>query len=228
MTSEPLPESGNRQGLSEILKPRNRSGPVVLTAKPYAAPEWSKLRPFEEEVLVRLAAELPGTRTGETREVILKSERRLDIPPQDTLLRLSRVLEREREKWITVESYKRVAGVGPEKGQLYGKEPDSSYTVEEIRDGQVKLVRRIVAGQRVLTPLGRKGIPRDTRNGLEIRIDVKPGELVRMGDLLGRVMRVTDDIIEVDFSDPFAEETLSCTVSVLSSKPSAGESSSKP
>ena len=94
--------------------------------------------------------------------------------------------------------------------------------VESVTDKEVIVRFSGENGKQVLTPLG-KGTIKELPDRFEIVIDAKQGDLIRSGELIGRVLITDDRDITIDFGHPFGGESLKCDLLIKSVKPGMEE-----
>ncbi|MEW6664914.1 MAG: hypothetical protein AB1512_06805 [Thermodesulfobacteriota bacterium] len=195
---------------SSIFISRKSDDPLVITAGPdekiYGKPGE---RGFEGEIVAELAEAVPGMKPGETRSVEIKRERRKPVGNEPALVEMARVRVRPKQVKMTLEEYRSRTGKDPEVGQGYTIDPAIPGKVSSVSEGQVAVRFEAEPGKIVKTPLG-DGVIRETERAYEIVIDVKKGSLVRSGGLIGRIVKVDERMVSIDYSHPFGYEALKC------------------
>jgi FKBP-type peptidyl-prolyl cis-trans isomerase 2 len=197
-----------------IFVPRAAKTPVTLVAgkEPVTFDKWP-FRGFEGEIMYQLSQAIVGLSAGERHSLAIRAEGVSEPKEGDHLINISRVRQRAREMRLTPEEYKERTGREAEVGQEVTYEPALPGRVESVSQKEVLVRFTGEPGKEVKTPFG-KGTIRETAEGYEIAIDARPGTLVRSGKMVGRITRVTDRDITIDYSHPFGTEPLLCDVLV--------------
>ncbi|MGD0230324.1 MAG: hypothetical protein ABSC19_08195 [Syntrophorhabdales bacterium] len=204
---------------SAIFVPRTVNTPIAITAgQPCETPAPGQERSMEEEILARLSGAIVGMRTGEKQTREIKAERRPEQKKDEYFLKMARVRQRAKEMRFALEDYKSRTGRTPEVGQPFTIDPAVPGKVASVTKKEVVVRFSAEAGSRVATPLG-KGTVKELADHYEITIDAHPGDLVRTGGLVGRVVGVDDRFISIDYGHPFGGEPLSCDILVEPVKP---------
>ena len=199
---------------SSIFVRRTANTPLVITAgKPCEAAVPGREKSMEEEILAKLSGSIVGMRTGERQTREIEAERRPEQKKDEYFLRIARVRERVKEMRLDPETYKSRTGRTPEVGQSFVIDPAVPGTVALVTEREV--VVRFSAGSRVATPFG-EGTVKELADRYEITIDAHPGNLVRSGGLVGRIVSVDERFIGIDYGHPFGGERLSCDIIVES------------
>ena len=199
---------------SAVFLMREKKDPLPVTAytslpEPSESREWA----FEDEIINRLAVVVVGMREGESRTVNLTAEEVLDRAPEQYVIRVSRIRERQKEFRIPVGDFRARTGKSPEIGQPFFYDPAIPGEVEAVTEREVIIRFSAQPGDVVSTPFG-QGRIRETEKAYEIVIDAQKGALVRSGHLVGRIAAVYEKYIIIDYRHPFGGETLSCDVKV--------------
>ena len=168
---------------------------------------------FEDDVLRGIAAWLPGMHAGEARTLDIASS-----ASDNKELRLARVHHAPKEKQTSIEEFKKHTHKDPVKGQSVQFGEGLPGIVKDIKDDNVTISFSAPDGAKVYTRLG-PGKVRDAGKEYEIVIDVRQGDLMRMGPLVGRVKYVDERNFDLDFSKTFGGENLRCDVNVETVKP---------
>ena len=199
---------------SPIFLLRDKDGPVsVQAAGPVPVEPHGKELSFEAEIIMRLSAAVVGMKEGEKRTVSLTSG---DIPErrqEEYGVSIARVRVFPKEKRMSVADYRSLTGKTPEEGQPVIPDPVVSGRVKAVTPDEVTIGFSATPGDITPTPFG-PGHIRETDKAYEIVIDARKGALVRTGHLVGRITDVTDQVITIDYRNPFGGETLLCDVSV--------------
>lgn len=201
------------QPKSAVFSSRDEEGPFSVTV----AVPLPELPPgidmaFEAEITYRLAEAVVGMKEGERRQVKLTAQDILTRSEKSYVARLSRIRKRLKEMEMPLGDYQLRAQRSPEVGQPFAIDPAFPGQVETVTDQKV-VIRFAKPGDVIETPFGRGHI-RETEKNYEIEIDARKGTLVRAGNIVGRIADVDDQVITLDFRNPFGGETLICDVTL--------------
>jgi hypothetical protein len=210
--STSLSEGGEAVAKASVFTPRSTSEPLVIAAGPGAgAPPAGRERSFEEEILERIGAEIVGKPSGQPMRLRLLAGRQPERGEADYVLAMARIRKRPAQARVTVDAYRSRMGKAPAVGDTYTTDPALPGRVTSVQGDEVLIAFSPQDGPRVSTPLGEAEV-RNVDDGYELHIDARPGQLVRTGHLVGRIIQVTADQILIDYRDPFGGETLECEV----------------
>jgi FKBP-type peptidyl-prolyl cis-trans isomerase 2 len=171
---------------------------------------------FEDEIIYRLADTVVGMKEGEKRQVKLTAQDVVTRTEQDYVARLSRIRKRPKEMKMPLGDYRFRAGKAPEVGQSFAVDPAFPGRVEAVTDQDV-LIRFTKPGDVLETPLG-IGHVQETETGYEVVIEARIGALIRVSNMVGRISGADDQVITLDFRNPFGGETFTCDVTVTGIK----------
>ena len=209
---------------SKIFVARKEPGPVTIAVlesdKPL--PESPEAFPFFEEILEHLMRQVAGMKEGETRRMEIAAKM---IPPkneQSGFAYLSRVRTRRKEMTMPIGDYIYRAHKTPEVGQAYAYDPSFPGRVVSFNDKEVFLRFSATPGSVIETPFG-NGRIREEGDQYKVDIDAQAGGLVRTGNKIGRISKVDDKMIVIDYRHPFGYEALTCDVIVNKIKDAAAK-----
>ncbi len=204
---------------STIFAPGNQSGAVALLAVNPAEPlpEQFWPGPFETEIRERLARQVAGLKEGETRRVNLTASMVMPKNEQEGLAYLSRVRTRPKEMTMPKGDYEFRARKAPEVGQEYSYDPAFPGRVTSATETDVTIAFS-KRGDTVETPFG-TGRVREEADSYKVDIDAREGTLVRTGNKIGRITKVDDKMIVIDYRHPFGYEELACDIVVIGINP---------
>jgi FKBP-type peptidyl-prolyl cis-trans isomerase 2 len=199
---------------SNIFVARKETSPVSIVAAEPDEPLMEKLRPapFEKEILEMLARKTAGMKEGEKRQTELKAQMIPGRIEQEGFAQLARVRTREKEMKMPRGDYEFRAGKSPEIGQDFFYDPAFHGQVTEVTDEYVT-IKFPNPGNKTETPFG-PGRIREEGETYKVDIDAREGSLVRTGNKIGRISRVDDKVITIDYRHPFGYEELVCDVTV--------------
>lgn len=169
---------------------------------------------FEDEILRQLSKAVVGMREGEERTLTLTAETAAVRGGEEQKLEMVRNRRRPKEIRIPVADYREKMKKEPEVGKAFSLERGFPGKITAVTDKEVIVTVAAAPGTTVATPFG-MGTIRDKGDHYEIELDVKKGALVRSGGLVGRVSEVSADKFVVDYSNPFAGESLNCVFSAV-------------
>jgi FKBP-type peptidyl-prolyl cis-trans isomerase 2 len=200
---------------SAVLVPRGTADPLAMTAGA-EQPELGKQseRGFEGEILTRLAGLVVGMKEGESQSFLLEAS---PIPAKSKeeamVMQISRERLRPKDVKMTREEYLQQTGREAEVGQPYRVDRAIAIPcqVVSVSPEEVMVKCRLENGARVETPFG-EGVVTESEKGYRITINAKIGHLVRTGGFVGRIAKVDDRMITIDYSHPFGYEALKCEV----------------
>ena len=208
--------------LSPLYLKRNSNDPLLVTAGSAEHDPVGPLgRTFEQEVIVSLREHLVGARQGETLSVGIAAEPAAGSPAEQ-LVKIARIRTRPKQLRLSPAEYRRRTGKEPAPGDAYLLEPLLPGKVAEVTADEVLLSFSAPPGNRVSLDFG-PGVVREREDHFEIEIQAVKGTLVRAGGMVGRIAEVDSAAIQIDYSQPFAGELLSCDVTVESVRPGASK-----
>ncbi|HBG04798.1 MAG: hypothetical protein A2075_11635 [Geobacteraceae bacterium GWC2_58_44] len=197
-----------------VYLPRTGLDTVSVTAGPQPAQTGKDRLPFEQEIVQRLAAMLPGLQEGGQALLDLEADRFPVSAPNEKQVRLATVRKRQKQMRLTREEYTGRTGRSPELGQPFVLDRMVPGEVSELTEKEVLIRFAPVPGQDLGTPFGPVTV-RELAEHYELQIAAQPGRLIRTGAIAGRITAVDQESITIDYGHPFAGEKLSCDVKVL-------------
>ncbi|MGD0277877.1 MAG: hypothetical protein ABSC11_01075 [Smithella sp.] len=207
---------GKDRTRSNIYEVRSKTDPVPVVVKGSDEKITEEIeKPFEDEIVARLAGYLTGLREGETRHVELTTQDISLRTKTEYVISLPRFYKMPKEIKITIDQFHSRAGASPEIGKIFSYDPLFDGQVKDITEKEV--VIRLLPKKDVVvkTPFGDEHVSEET-DSYDIDIDARAGSLVRSAYLIGRITDVDDKTMTIDYRNPFGRETLSCDVTVQS------------
>ena len=194
------------------------SGPLELTA---GYPEECetckkkspKIKGFQKELNQQLAEAVMGWGYGEKETIRLTAQAPENLTSAARYVGLAKIRRRPKIKQISRKLFIKSVGKTPEPGMEMPSEEGFTDRVVSVDGEQVTIRLTAEPGTNVKTPFG-MGTIFDRGNLYEIDIDVKKGDLIRSGDMVGRVVRIEERMFYIDFGQPFGGEELVCDVKV--------------
>jgi len=203
-----------------VYLPR-RTGPdtVAVTAGVMLPEAGSKDRqPFEQEIVRRLAALLPGLHEGEQAQWELAAEPYQVSSPKGRVVKIASVRKRPKEMRLPREEFTGRTGKTPELGQPFVLDQMVPGQVSGMTEKEVVIRFAPVPGRDLGTPFGAVTV-RELADHYELAISAEKGALIRTGGMAGRIVAVDKESITIDYGHPFADEKLKCEVQVVKVEP---------
>lgn len=206
--------AGSVPGASSSFFSSREEGPLHLTAGVRPEGEEPGLsEDFNSVLASRIALALPGIKPGEKKSLRFTAEPVKRSDGSDRLLPMALVRVRPKEFRIPLADYEARFGRKPAKGDSYGTDPLFTAAVDRVTGTEVVIRFSPVKTEHLTTPFGPAHI-RDAKERYEIVLEPKIGSLVRSGPILGRIVRITDTMFVIDYTNPFGGESLDCDIAV--------------
>jgi FKBP-type peptidyl-prolyl cis-trans isomerase 2 len=212
-TDDSIVEKDRPRSNIYVVRPKTEPVPVVVKSSDEKLTEEIE-KPFEEEIVARLAGHLTGLKEGETRHVELTVQDISLRTKKDYVVSLSRFREAPKETKMTIDQFKSRTGMSPEAGKIFSYDSAFDGRVEEVTEKEVDVRLLPKEGAVVKTPFGEGHIISEDADSYKIDIDARVGSLVRSAYLIGRITDVDDKTMTIDYRNPFGGETLFCDVTV--------------
>ncbi|NVN98828.1 MAG: hypothetical protein HXX17_05840 [Geobacteraceae bacterium] len=203
---------------SAFYLPRTGPDTVTLVAGLHPEDPGQDRLPFEDEIIKRLRQNVVGLKEGKESVVTLSAERYPATSQKDRFVRIAKVRKRQKEMRLTREEYTKQTGRAPEAGQSMASDPMVPGKVSEVTDSEVVIRFAPQTGLPLTTPFGAIEL-RETATNYELEIKAEKGRLVRTGGMVGRIISVDSDSIQIDYGHPFGGEKLLCNLAVKAVKP---------
>lgn len=201
---------------SPIFVSAKDPGPVSIQAinRDEPLPDQLWPGPFESEIRVRIARLVTGMKEGESKQVELSAKMIPGISEKEGFTWLAKVRTRPKVMTMPKGDYEFRARKAPEVGQSYFYDPAFPGNVESVTDTDVIIRFTAKLGDTIETPFG-QGRIREEGDNYKVDIDAREGTLVRTGSKIGRITKVDDKVITLDYRHPFGYEELVCDVTVV-------------
>ncbi len=175
--------------------------------------EKTQLEGFNVSLHASLAAAIEGLSPGRFSDVHLAREIPEGMPAGKRYLGLAKVFKRPKNTSILVDDFRKMAQREPEVGFQYPFEMGLQARVIRIEHDRVFIDYEpvVTLGEKVSTPIG-QGIIRDGGDRWLIENPLVENQLVRINDLVGKVVEVDDKMIYIDFGHPFGGLELVCDI----------------
>lgn len=200
---------------SEIFSPRRVYHPAEIVVP--ASPEQitvDYVGSLEEKIvqsLARKALELPVSRQV---EVELTGTVPENIPDDERFMQMGRQVKLPRRMAVPLAEYQKEYPKPPVPGEILGADENFSTMVEKVEGEAVHLLFSSAPGATRKTVYGIEHFTQEEEEFL-VRLEVKPGDVLRTGPLVGRISSVEQESFTIDYGHPFGGETLSCQVQAL-------------
>ena len=211
-TEEPLIKDNN-DAKSIIFYPIKEYVPIpVIAGEGKKTPDFGTLNSSHKEILENISMAIIGKEVGVPFSFDIMGETSQIVSYDDRYLKISRIREKPRIQKINLGSWKKSNDRTPLPGDVinnYHNVEGLTVTVLSVDDNQVEFRFDVKEGTTFESPLGKAFVYEDGDNMKSI-IDYKPGQLLRSGPIVGRVIDVTDTMVTFDYGHPFGGEVLSC------------------
>ena len=211
-TDDSIVEKDRPRSNIYVVRTKTEPEPVVVKSPDEKLAEEIE-KPFEEEIVARLAGYLTGLKEGETRRVELTAQDISMRTKKDYVVSLSRFRKAPKETKITIDQFKSRTGMSPETGKIFSYDSSFDGRVKGVAKKEVDVRLLPKEGAVVKTPFGEGHISEDA-DSYKIDIDARVGSLVRSAHLIGRITDVDDKSMTIDYRNPFGGEMLFCDVTV--------------
>lgn len=202
------------QTFSPLFAPLNNYLPAC---EPVPAPgENPPLHPrmgYEERLEKLIARQAAGAPLGIPRTISIDGEVVPGVQGDERYLQLNRIIRDERLQTMGVDQFESLFGAAPVIGIVYNSrvEPGISATVEKMEGDEVVIVKSAEPGTILPSHFGPRTVTQ-THDTLEYRTIAAVGDITRTSGLTGRVSRVDDETIEIDYGHSSAFLPLTCEV----------------
>ena len=176
-----------------------------------------KIKGFQKELNRQLAKAVTGWAYGEEKAIHLFAKAPENLELDDRYVGLAKIRRRPKIKQISRKLFIRSVGKTPEQGMEIPYEEGFTARVVSVDGERITIGLTAEPGTNVKTPFG-MGTIFDRGKLYEIDIDVKKGDLIRSGDMVGRVVKIEERMFYIDFGMPFGGEELVCDVRVEPAK----------
>ena len=192
----------------DIYRPVNLTVPVEL--------DEASLPPFihlEERLATLLASQAAEFPLGQQAEVVLADQTITTMPEKDRTLTMARRLSYPARRLMAMDEFRQRYGQQPPQlGDTLDKDGDFPGLVESVSEEGVTLLFSVQEGASM--DMGwTTGLARLQDDTIIIEAQAQPGDLVkRLGGLPGRISKVADEMVTIDFGQRFAGQDLQCQV----------------
>ncbi|MFA7316509.1 MAG: thioredoxin fold domain-containing protein [Sulfuricella sp.] len=210
-TLGPMAEEETKKSL--VFRPREKFGPIDIRVP--EASEQAATNPamgFEETLAIGIANAIAQAPMDRPVHLALSHPGYQGLEDRDRYLEVAAEIVRDRRYTIGFQEFEqRYKDVTPIPGMTVGVDTDFPALIEAIKDETVTLYYSAKPGSLFPTGLG-QGVVSEDGDKFRIRLTLQPGELFRAGPLVGKVAKVDEKLITIDFGHPFGGRTLDCEV----------------
>jgi hypothetical protein len=204
--------------------PSRALSPLFVRLKTYlpacemvpAPQQASPLHPrmcFEEMLEILIARQAENTPFYTEQNITIDGELIPGISGGDRYFLLSRTTKMDRQETLPIKGFKEKFGATPVIGIKYDSpaEPGMSATVENMEGDNVVILNSVEPGTVLPSHFGRE-IVTQIGNTIENRTDATTGAIIRSGGMIGKVSKVDDETIEIDYGHSSGFVPLTCAV----------------
>ena len=175
----------------------------------------SRLVAFETAIERELKKNIVGLNMGETVHLALQADAYVGLSQSQRYYTLAKVRIREKVRNYAIQTYMANTGTAPQVGEHYLTENVFINTITAVDEeaGTFAVEMLLKPGAVYQTDVGPAKIE-DNGDTYHIVLNAIPGQLVRNGNWVGRIIKVDQRRIVVDWGHPFGFETLQCAVVV--------------
>jgi len=163
-----------------------------------------------EKLIARQAADAP---LGTPQNLTIAGELIPGIGGGDRYLQLNRTTRKKRLQSLPVTRFEAAFGATPVVGIRYDSpaQPGMSATVENMEGDRVVILHSAEPGTTLPTHFGRQVVTQ-TGDTLEFRTDATVGSIIRNSGMIGRISKVDEQTIEIDYGHSSGFVPLTCEV----------------
>jgi FKBP-type peptidyl-prolyl cis-trans isomerase 2 len=213
-TSDKTVAENPSQIFSPLFAPLNNYlSPCEKVPVPQQYPLLHPRMGYEEMLEKLISRQASGAPLNTPQNFSISGELIPGISGGDRYLLLNRITKKKRLQTLSVRSFEEIFGATPVMGINYDSqaEPGITATVEKIEGDMVVILNSAEPGTVLPSYFGRQVVTQigDT---LEFRTDTPVGNIFRNSGMIGRVSRVDDDTIEIDYGHSSGFIPLTCEV----------------
>jgi FKBP-type peptidyl-prolyl cis-trans isomerase 2 len=168
---------------------------------------------LEEDVIEKLVEETADWEVGTRKTVELNTESQSDLPEEERSIRITRKKTQPKRITYSEKIFPRITGSEKALDETVRLNGGIVGRVRSIENGEIEVVFEPESDEPMDGVFG-PVIVNDLGDQYEMEILAQEGSVVRVGPAYGRITEVTDDKFKVDYSNPYAGETLTCDVEI--------------
>jgi hypothetical protein len=163
-----------------------------------------------EKLIVRQAS---GTPLDTPQDLSIDGELITGISGRDRYLVLNRIAKQKRLQKMPINSFEDMFGATPLIGVKYNSQaqPGISATVENMEGDNVVILNSAEPGTVLPSHFGRQVVTQ-TGDSLEFKTDAIVGNIIRNSGMIGKISKVDDETIEIDYGHSSGFIPLTCEV----------------
>jgi FKBP-type peptidyl-prolyl cis-trans isomerase 2 len=213
-TSDKTVAENPSQTFSPLFAPLNNYLPAC--EKVHAPEQSPPLHPrmgYEEMLEKLIIRQASGAPYNSLQEISIAGELIPGISDRDRYLLLNRTTKRKRLETLSVSLFEGKFGAIPVIGIKYDSQtqPGMSATVENMEGDNVVILNSAEPGTVLPSHFGRQVVTQ-TGDALEFRTDAVLGNIIRSSGMIGKVSKVDDETIEIDYGHSSGFIPLTCEV----------------
>ncbi|VTR65942.1 hypothetical protein DESC_390045 [Desulfosarcina cetonica] len=198
--------------LSHAYIPPTSYAPVMIpVGKEVRLPDKPVVHPLTGEIAVCLSKQLEGLTYEDTHHLTVTTEAVADLPKMERYMQYARTMRRPKQRSIPKAQFVANTGQEPVAGATLFADRAMPWKVLNVSADSVEVQYLLTEGQKVMMPYG-EAMVRDRGDHYDLEIEVRPGDLVRVGSYIGRIVDISDKLFFVDFEHPFGGRELACEV----------------
>ena len=195
-----------------------RFDPILLTAgKDHPLQPEGPLKLYRPEIYSRLAHDMVGRERNHPYELIISSDVPKDIKDFSRYFTTRRIYKASDIRKEPLAYVKNVTGRVPTVGEVFDYQGEPNTKVVAVDDKTVTY--QMIFDQMVIDTDYGKALVVNKDGKVITTIDAKVGTLVLTNGVMGRIVKVTDDKIKIDYGYPLGDKQLNCSVTATSPPP---------
>jgi FKBP-type peptidyl-prolyl cis-trans isomerase 2 len=213
-TSDKSVAENPAQTFSPLFAPLNNYLPACeKVPAPEQFPPLNSRMGFEEMLEKLITRQAAGAPLDTPQDIALAGELIPGISGGDRYLLLNRTTKKKRLQTMPVSRFEAAFGSTPVIGIRYDSQaqPGMSATVENMEGDKVVILNSAEPGTVLPSHFGRQVVTQ-TGDSLEFRTDAAVGDIIRNSGMIGKITKVDDQTIEIDYGHSSGFLPLTCEV----------------
>jgi FKBP-type peptidyl-prolyl cis-trans isomerase 2 len=202
------------QSFSSLFAPLNNYLPACeKVPDPKQCPPLNPKMGYEEMLEKLIARQASGAPYNRLQVIPIAGELIPGVSGGDRYLLLNRAIKQDRVESMSIERFEGVYGATPVIGIKFDspKQPGISVTVDSMEGDEVTILSSAEPGTVLPSPFGPQVVTQ-ARETLEFRIDSTVGDIIRSSGMVGKVSKVDNETIEIDYGHSSGFIPLTCEV----------------
>ena len=171
------------------------------------------LKFLEETVVDQLNEKTKNWTLNEKGTIQLEAEANTSLPTNERMIQFVRTKTQSKTICYAKDVFPRITGAKVVEGATVRMNTGILGKVTAIGENEVTVEFKPESNQPIDGPYGPISVT-DRGDHYSVEVDVRDGNLVRVGPAVGRISTVNDKNFLIDYSHPFGGQTLSCDVSI--------------